>query len=107
MVVPTAPLPSMTKKIFHINSSPQHPKQPNDLDQRAQKHLSRVFLEEEPTVAEWVRDLAPTRQGTSNYMNELFPSATWISRYNLNWLLGDAIAGRCCCSPSDLTLLMF
>jgi sodium-independent sulfate anion transporter 11 len=88
------PFSFVTKKCLHIDPSQRYVKQPKDLVQLAEKHTSHVFLEEEPTVGEWLSDLVPTRQGASNYMYELFPSATWIRRYNLNWLLGDAIAGK-------------
>ncbi|SPN99244.1 related to sulfate permease II [Cephalotrichum gorgonifer] len=52
-----------------------------------------LYLESEPTVAEWLRTFKPTRRGGARYIRGLFPSATWIARYNLRWLLADSIAG--------------
>lgn len=52
-----------------------------------------LHLESEPTVSEWFRDLKPTPRGGARYARSLFPSATWITRYNLRWLLADCIAG--------------
>ncbi|PFH60991.1 hypothetical protein XA68_18464 [Ophiocordyceps unilateralis] len=52
-----------------------------------------TYMEEEPTVAEWFGQLAPTWAGTAAYLVDLFPSASWIRRYNVRWLAGDLIAG--------------
>lgn len=55
--------------------------------------LPHTYHEQEPTVGEYLRSLAPTRRCASNYVHDLFPSAQWLPRYNWRWLLGDAIAG--------------
>ncbi|RDA85401.1 hypothetical protein CP532_1946 [Ophiocordyceps camponoti-leonardi (nom. inval.)] len=52
-----------------------------------------TYTEDEPTVGEWFGQLAPTWAGAGSYMVDLFPSASWIRRYNLRWLAGDLIAG--------------
>jgi sodium-independent sulfate anion transporter 11 len=52
------------------------------------------YFEREPTVADWFREIAPTRQNVKNYFKDLFPFLAWITRYNLTWLTGDLIAGN-------------
>ncbi|KAF2234963.1 putative sulfate transporter [Viridothelium virens] len=51
------------------------------------------YVEQEPTVAEWFRDHLPSGQQFLQYCRSLFPFTTWIHRYNLQWLIGDLIAG--------------
>ncbi|RDA95007.1 hypothetical protein CP533_2108 [Ophiocordyceps camponoti-saundersi (nom. inval.)] len=52
-----------------------------------------TYTEDEPTVCEWFGQLTPTWGGARCYLVNLFPSASWIRRYNLRWLAGDLIAG--------------
>lgn len=52
-----------------------------------------TFVEEEPTVMEWISDTAPSRQDALNYFRSLFPFTRWITRYNLSWFTGDLVAG--------------
>lgn len=52
-----------------------------------------TYTEEEPTVAEWLGQQAPTWAGVGAYVVDLFPSASWMRRYNFRWLAGDLIAG--------------
>ena len=89
-----APVEFLTKRILHIDPNERYKRQPSDLDVRARQATSDVFFEDEPTVGEWLRQFVPTRHGAADYLHSLFPSATWIGRYNLHWLLGDAIAGK-------------
>ncbi|KAF2259564.1 sulfate permease-like protein [Lojkania enalia] len=51
------------------------------------------YLEEEPTVKEWLFSFTPTKAGVVNYFRSLFPFWSWIFHYNLTWLAGDIIAG--------------
>ncbi|CAA9961975.1 Sulfate permease protein [Pyrenophora teres f. maculata] len=55
--------------------------------------IGDTYIEEDPSVLEWFRELVPTSQGVADYARGLFPSARWIRRYNVHWLTGDAIAG--------------
>lgn len=52
------------------------------------------FVEHEPTSGQWVRDVIPSRHDLLVYTKSLFPFASWIGRYNLQWLLGDLVAGK-------------
>jgi sodium-independent sulfate anion transporter 11 len=62
-------------------------------EQIAKETMGETYLEEDPSVAEWFRGLVPSSHGVAEYVRELFPCAKWVRRYNLQWLLGDAIAG--------------
>lgn len=53
-----------------------------------------TFVEEEPTVAEWFRDLWPGTSGFAHYFINLFPFLKWLPFYNLQWLAGDLVAGK-------------
>ncbi|KAJ5911814.1 Sulfate permease 2 [Penicillium subrubescens] len=51
------------------------------------------YTEPEPTSIEWIREITPTGQQVLNYLISLFPFLRWISRYNVQWLIGDLVAG--------------
>jgi sodium-independent sulfate anion transporter 11 len=53
-----------------------------------------TYVEEEPTVADWLREVVPTGAGVLQYFRNLFPFTRWITRYNLQWLYGDLVAGK-------------
>ncbi|KAI9748539.1 MAG: hypothetical protein M4579_007196 [Chaenotheca gracillima] len=52
-----------------------------------------TFVEDEPTAKEWILKTLPTGKDMVNYAYNLFPFTHWITRYNLQWLIGDLIAG--------------
>ncbi|KAI1845249.1 hypothetical protein JX265_005404 [Neoarthrinium moseri] len=56
-------------------------------------HTADSFLEEEPTTAEVLAELTPSGKDVANYFKSLFPFLSWIGFYNLQWLIGDLIAG--------------
>lgn len=86
----------ITSSVLGIDVNERYSRLPQDLDDRAKKALAPadIYLEDEPSVAEWFKELAPSKAGAIQYVHDLFPFATWISRYGLNWLLGDVIAGK-------------
>lgn len=88
------PLQFVKKRVLHIDPDERYSRQPKDLEKRATDAVAQTYIEEEPSIRELGRQLIPTREGCANYMRGLFPSATWIGRYNLHWLMGDAIAGE-------------
>ncbi|KAF2674405.1 sulfate permease [Microthyrium microscopicum] len=51
------------------------------------------YIEEEPTVKEYLKEITPTGKEVLGYFSGLFPFIHWITRYNLQWLAGDLIAG--------------
>lgn len=53
-----------------------------------------TYVEREPTAEEWVRHALPTGRGILHWLASLFPFAHWITRYNLQWLYGDLVAGE-------------
>ncbi|EWZ50514.1 SulP family sulfate permease [Fusarium oxysporum f. sp. radicis-lycopersici 26381] len=56
-----------------------------------QRHNS--FYETEPTSSEWIKEQVPSKEEVVAYAASLFPFATWISHYNLQWFAGDLVAG--------------
>lgn len=52
------------------------------------------YVEDEPTVYEWLDEhVIPSRQDVVDYVRSLFPFTKWILRYNVQWLIGDLVAG--------------
>ncbi|KAL4779286.1 sulfate transporter family-domain-containing protein [Aspergillus varians] len=51
------------------------------------------YVEPEPTTAEWLAEVTPTRRQVGLYFYRLFPFLAWITRYNTQWLIGDLVAG--------------
>jgi hypothetical protein len=52
-----------------------------------------TYVEHEPTSAEWLREVIPNGRDILNYFHNLFPFTHWITRYNVQWLIGDLVAG--------------
>ncbi|KAJ6141693.1 sulfate permease [Penicillium chrysogenum] len=52
-----------------------------------------AYIEEDPTVGQYVKAHLPTKSGTAGYLRSLFPFLSWIFHYNATWLISDAIAG--------------
>ena len=52
-----------------------------------------TYVEQEPTAIEWLHEVTPTGQDIVTYIVHLFPFLQWITRYNVQWLLGDLVAG--------------
>ncbi|KAI8940075.1 hypothetical protein NX059_003794 [Plenodomus lindquistii] len=51
------------------------------------------YVEDEPTAREWLEDVLPTARELGEYAYSLFPFVHWIGRYNVQWLIGDLVAG--------------
>lgn len=51
------------------------------------------YVEPEPTSAEWLKEVTPSRREIAQYFIRLFPFLSWITRYNTQWLIGDLVAG--------------
>lgn len=56
-------------------------------------NTSDTYVEEEPRTADWLRELVPPASEVKTYFRNLFPFTRWILRYNLQWLIGDLVAG--------------
>ncbi|QSS61543.1 sulfate permease [Histoplasma capsulatum] len=50
-----------------------------------------AYVEQEPSSADWLRELVPTGQQVVQYFTNLFPFLRWITRYNLQWLIGITV----------------
>ena len=51
------------------------------------------YNEPEPTSIDWIREVTPSSHQAINYLIRLFPFLQWIGRYNLQWFIGDLVAG--------------
>ncbi|KAH7088757.1 sulfate permease-like protein [Paraphoma chrysanthemicola] len=74
-------------------SSQERSRKTASLEQIARETINQTYHEDDPSVAEWFRGLVPSSAGVAEYVTELFPSAQWVRRYNVHWLVGDVIAG--------------
>jgi sodium-independent sulfate anion transporter 11 len=52
-----------------------------------------AYVENEPTAKEWIQDTLPSGHDLREYCYSLFPFLHWIGRYNVQWLIGDLVAG--------------
>jgi sodium-independent sulfate anion transporter 11 len=52
------------------------------------------YYEHEPTVGDWLRGHMPTTPLVRRYIWGLFPFLHWIGYYNVQWLIGDLVAGE-------------
>ncbi|KAK2765332.1 Sulfate permease 2 [Arachnomyces sp. PD_36] len=52
-----------------------------------------TYIEDEPTSAEWLLELVPSPRQLADYLWSLFPFLNWILHYNVQWLIGDLVAG--------------
>ena len=51
------------------------------------------YVENEPTVLEWLKDVSPSKSDIVEYVKSLFPFLSWIFHYNMTWFIGDLVAG--------------
>lgn len=51
------------------------------------------FVEQQPTSGEWLSETMPSGRDVASYFKSLFPFLSWIGFYNLQWFLGDLVAG--------------
>ncbi|KAI8632165.1 sulfate permease [Xylariaceae sp. FL1651] len=56
-------------------------------------HTAESFFEEQPKVRDVLASLVPTRKRILDYILSLFPFLSWIGFYNVQWLVGDLVAG--------------
>ena len=73
----------------------QNPEPYEDELLRGESVLSAdTFVEEPPHTAEYLRGLLPSGKELQEYVLSLFPFLSWIGHYNLQWLMGDLVAGE-------------
>ena len=51
------------------------------------------YTEGEPSSLDWIQEQVPTGQEILHYLHNLVPFTKWIHRYNLQWFIGDLVAG--------------
>ena len=73
----------------------------NELDEELRRgesvfsHRSaNLYVEHEPTSMEWLRETTPTGKDVVHWFVSMFPFLNWIGRYNLQWFVGDLVAGE-------------
>lgn len=49
--------------------------------------------EADPTVLGWLNDVVPSWRQSFQHLIRMFPFMNWIRHYNVQWLIGDLIAG--------------
>ncbi|KAF2730963.1 sulfate permease-like protein [Polyplosphaeria fusca] len=84
---------SLLQKVFHIEPKKLRNDKIRTLEQQARESLVQPYFENDPSIVEWFTGFVPSRDGAKSYLRELFPAASWTRRYNLQWMIGDAIAG--------------
>ncbi len=86
---------SILAKGIGIDSNVHKRQIPDNLVHRVTAAISPCdkFLEDDPTVKEWIQEHIPSRDSIIPYFTGFFPFAKWIGRYNTRWLTGDLIAG--------------
>lgn len=52
-----------------------------------------TFVEQPPSTLDLISEVVPTRHQVLEYIKSLFPFLHWITKYNLQWLIGDLVAG--------------
>jgi solute carrier family 26 (sodium-independent sulfate anion transporter), member 11 len=53
-----------------------------------------TYVEEQPTSIDWILSITPTGRDIVRYFHNLVPFTHWITRYNVQWLIGDLVAGQ-------------
>lgn len=56
-------------------------------------NTAETYVEDEPRSIDWLLGLIPTKRQWFNYFRGLFPFTNWILRYNVQWMIGDLVAG--------------
>jgi sodium-independent sulfate anion transporter 11 len=59
----------------------------------AEANSPHAYVDPDPTTGEWIAAHTPTRQQVGRYFYNIFPFIHWIGYYNVQWLIGDLVAG--------------
>ncbi|KAJ5094548.1 sulfate transporter [Penicillium angulare] len=73
-------------KILGINLEPSH-------YQVSEPDGVHTYVDPDPTAGDWLREITPTGEQVTQYIYGLFPFLHWIQYYNVQWLIGDLVAG--------------
>ncbi|KAH8433104.1 uncharacterized protein LDX57_010738 [Aspergillus melleus] len=90
---------SKSSKLGHglakvLGIDPNSNKSPSTSHDSIEGVHSLTYVEPEPTAGDWIREHAPTARDAIQYVYNLFPFLHWILSYNLQWFIGDLVAGR-------------
>jgi hypothetical protein len=83
-------------KVLGINLQKPEPTQAelNNGDHVYPIQTLEQYLEKEPRTTEFLLEYVPTGGSILRYFWSLFPFLHWIDRYNMQWLIGDLVAGE-------------
>lgn len=87
------PTRSAIAKAFGVHQDPNDRSRKGDMGENVAPVGVEPFAECEPTVDVWLRNQVPTKQDMIDYPKSLFPFIYWLPNYNLQWLIGDLVAG--------------
>lgn len=88
----------LAAKLLGIELIPSDPT-PTSHKRDAYEHVD-YYLEPEPTLGDWVREHTPSGRAVRHYFYHMFPFWQWIWSYNMQWFIGDMIAGKCSSWPT-------
>lgn len=63
------------------------------IDEKLKEVGIESYFEDEPTILRYLQEQVPGRKEVIEYSKSLFPFIYWIGNYNLQWLMGDLVAG--------------
>ncbi|EAS33867.1 sulfate permease [Coccidioides immitis RS] len=52
-----------------------------------------TFVEHEPSSIDWLAECVPSGRQVLMFIVNIFPFLRWLTRYNVQWFLGDLVAG--------------
>ena len=82
-------------KVLGIKLDQHNP--PDDRLTRGESSYSvdtaETYYEQEPHTIDYLREITPSGGDVVRYIHNLFPFTKWILRYNVQWLIGDLVAG--------------
>ncbi len=87
--------PSATPKVGHFLAKALgiQLQEPEPIREDFAGEFNEIFYEEQPTTAEWIREMAPSGPDVFDSMKSLLPFLSWLGHYNVQWALGDLVAG--------------
>lgn len=63
------------------------------IDEKLNEAGIETYFEREPTISRYIKEQLPGRKDAIEYSKSLFPFIYWMPNYNLQWLIGDLVAG--------------
>lgn len=96
MTSPNEALAFVGEKILRIpikDSTERHQDRVTRGESIATAHDADPYIDVEPSVTQWIKDVTPSGRDLLEFGKSLFPFVDWLPRYNRVWLMGDLVAG--------------